>query len=102
MRPALLTRPTEHIVAFYRSDDFIVGQVASFISEGLAGNEHVIAIATAVRLETLWNQLAQSHAFGLLCGYSMGHFYKDAAHQEICRLHTHVSSDPAAGSASSH
>jgi hypothetical protein len=57
---------------------------------------HTVA---AVRLETLWNQLAQSHAFALLCGYSMGHFYKDAAHREICALHTHVSSDPAADSA---
>jgi hypothetical protein len=60
---------------------------------------HTVA---AVRLETLWNQLAQSHAFALLCGYSMGHFYKDAAHQEICGLHTHVSSDPATGSATVH
>jgi hypothetical protein len=60
---------------------------------------HTVA---AVRLETLWNQLAQTHAFALLCGYSMGHFYKDAAHQEICGLHTHVSSDPAADSATVH
>ncbi len=60
---------------------------------------HTVA---AVRLETLWNQLAQSHAFALLCGYSMGHFYKDAAHQEICDLHTHVSSDPPTGSATVH
>jgi hypothetical protein len=52
---------------------------------------HTVA---AVRLETQWNQLAQSHAFALLCGYSMGHFYKDAAYKEICNLHTHVSSDP--------
>ena len=60
---------------------------------------HTVA---AVRLETLWNQLAQSHAFALLCGYSMGHFYKDAAHQEICGLHTHVSSDPPSDSATVH
>ena len=60
---------------------------------------HTVA---AVRLETLWNRLAQSHAFALLCGYSMGHFYKDAAHQEICGLHTHVSSDPTADSATEH
>jgi hypothetical protein len=60
---------------------------------------HTVA---AVRLETLWNQLAQSHAFALLCGYSMGHFYKDAAHQEICGLHTHVSSDPATDSSTVH
>jgi hypothetical protein len=30
----------------------------------------------AVRLETLWNDLAQTHAFALLCGYAMGSFYK--------------------------
>jgi hypothetical protein len=44
----------------------------------------------AVRLETLWNELAQSHAFALLCGYSMGHFFKGAAPQAICGQHTHV------------
>jgi len=48
----------------------------------------------AVRLETLWNQLAQSEAFALLCGYSMGHFYKDVAQQQtICAHHTHIISD---------
>jgi hypothetical protein len=44
----------------------------------------------AIRLETLWNELANSRSFSLLCGYSMGNFYKDAAHAEICRQHTHV------------
>ena len=44
----------------------------------------------ATRLETLWNRLAQTHAFALLCGYSMGNFYKDAMQQDICRHHSHV------------
>jgi predicted GNAT family N-acyltransferase len=44
----------------------------------------------AIRLEILWNQLANSKAFSLLCGYAMGHFYKDASVQEVCRHHTHV------------
>ena len=44
----------------------------------------------AIRLEILWNQLANSQAFSLLCGYSMGQFYKDADVQEICRHHTHT------------
>ena len=44
----------------------------------------------AIRLEVLWNQLANTHAFSLLCGYAMGHFYKDANFAEICRHHTHV------------
>jgi hypothetical protein len=47
----------------------------------------------ATRLETLWNDLAQSHAFSLLCGYAMGNFYKDSAQKEICDLHTHVLPD---------
>jgi hypothetical protein len=44
----------------------------------------------AIDLEMLWNQLAVTHAFSLLCGYAMGHFYKDAQFQDICRQHTHV------------
>ena len=44
----------------------------------------------AIRLEMLWNQLAQTEAFALLCGYAMGHFYKDASIKEVCRHHTHV------------
>ena len=54
MHPGFLARPTEHFVAFYRSDDFVVEQVASFISEGLAANEHVIAIATTHH----WNAIS--------------------------------------------
>ena len=48
---------------------------------------HTVA---ATRLETLWNQLATTHTFSLLCGYSMGSFYKGAAQEEICRQHTHI------------
>jgi hypothetical protein len=44
----------------------------------------------AIRLEILWNQLANTHSFSLLCGYAMGHFYKDANFAHICGLHTHV------------
>ena len=44
----------------------------------------------AIRLEMLWNQLANTEAFSLLCGYTMGQFYKDANVEEICRHHTHV------------
>jgi hypothetical protein len=44
----------------------------------------------AIRLEMLWNQLAQTEAFSLLCGYAMGNFYKDASVEDICRHHTHV------------
>jgi hypothetical protein len=44
----------------------------------------------AIQLEMLWNQLANTEAFSLLCGYAMGHFYKDANIQDICHQHTHV------------
>jgi hypothetical protein len=46
--------------------------------------------AAAVRLEMFWNQLANTRKFSLLCGYSMGSFYKDASFERICREHTHV------------
>jgi uroporphyrinogen-III synthase len=44
----------------------------------------------AVRLEMLWNQLAMTHDFSLLCGYAMGSFYKDAGVADICGQHSHV------------
>ena len=49
----------------------------------------------ATRLEMLWNDLARSHDFALLCGYSMGNFYKGAAVEEICGHHSHVLSSDA-------
>ena len=44
----------------------------------------------AIRLEMLWNQLAMTHAFSLLCGYAMGSFYKDAGLRDVCEQHSHV------------
>src|SRR5690349_21301643 len=69
MHPVLLTRPTEHIVTFYHSDDFVVEQVAAFISEGLAANEHVIAIATTRHWNAITDRLAASGiAYGRAAG----------------------------------
>jgi hypothetical protein len=48
------------------------------------------AADAAIRLEVLWNQLANTRAFSLLCGYSMGNFYKHGAYEDICGQHTHV------------
>jgi MEDS: MEthanogen/methylotroph, DcmR Sensory domain len=46
---------------------------------------------SAIRLEILWNELATTRSFSLLCGYSMGNFYKQTRQfQEICAQHTHV------------
>lgn len=47
----------------------------------------------AIRLETLWNQLASSHDFKLLCGYSMGNFYKGPAIEDIHDQRSHVMGD---------
>ena len=44
----------------------------------------------AIKVEMLWNRLANTHDFSLLCGYSMGNFYKDATIEDITRQHTHV------------
>lgn len=45
----------------------------------------------AIKLEMLWNKLAVTRGFALLCGYSMGSFYKQTgAFQRIVEQHTHV------------
>ncbi len=47
----------------------------------------------AIRLEELWNDLAATHSFSLLCGYSMGNFDREAhapGFEAICRNHRHV------------
>jgi hypothetical protein len=45
----------------------------------------------AIALEILWNQLALKYRFALLCGYSMGSFYKQPKHLEAVRAqHSHV------------
>jgi hypothetical protein len=46
--------------------------------------------AAAIRLETLWNELASTDDFKLLCGYSIGNFYKGSAIQEIHDQHSHL------------
>ena len=51
--------------------------------------------AAAIRLEVLWNELAATHAFSLLCGYAIGSFYKQASMlEEVARQHTHVVGEP--------
>jgi hypothetical protein len=44
----------------------------------------------AIRLEMLWNRLATTHRFSLLCGYSMGSFYKDSGLADIHQQHSHI------------
>ena len=48
----------------------------------------------ALQLEQLWNDIAHTYEFSLLCAYAMGNFYRstDAEHfQAVCHHHTHVS-----------
>jgi signal transduction histidine kinase/ActR/RegA family two-component response regulator len=47
----------------------------------------------AIRLEGLWNDLAATRSFSLLCAYSMGNFHKETHAQPfeaVCRAHTRV------------
>jgi hypothetical protein len=47
----------------------------------------------AIRLEILWNQLASTYEFSLLCGYAVGHFYKESVgsrFSDVCDQHSHV------------
>jgi hypothetical protein len=45
----------------------------------------------AMRLEILWNQLASTYEFSLLCGYAVGNFYKQprSRMQDVRDQHTH-------------
>jgi hypothetical protein len=44
----------------------------------------------AVRLEVIWNQLAQTEASSLLCRYVIGNFVKDASVDDICGQHSDI------------
>jgi hypothetical protein len=47
----------------------------------------------AIKLEILWNQLATTYDFALLCGYAFGHFYKetrDPRYHEVVAQHSEV------------
>lgn len=47
--------------------------------------------SAAISLEILWNALASKYAFSLLCGYSMGQFYKQPdLYRQVCEQHTKV------------
>ncbi|MBW3595564.1 MAG: MEDS domain-containing protein [Actinobacteria bacterium] len=50
-------------------------------------------VAAAIRLEELWNELAETHSFALFCAYPMEGFGDDASDQgfrDICDRHSHV------------
>ncbi|MSR35973.1 MAG: hypothetical protein EXR95_04905 [Gemmatimonadetes bacterium] len=50
-------------------------------------------LEAAAQLEQMWNELARSHRFTLLCAYSMGNLYREvngSAYRKICDAHDHV------------
>ena len=48
-------------------------------------------VEAAIALEILWNKLVGQRKFALLCGYSMGHFYKRTEQmQHVCDHHATV------------
>ena len=50
----------------------------------------------ALRLEQLWNQIAQSHSFSLVCAYPLTDFYREEHgkfFQQICEQHSAVVPD---------
>jgi hypothetical protein len=80
--------------------------VGVIIKQAFEGRGHTVARAygemvdllwkqgrtdAALAVEILWNKLIVRHGFALLCGYSMGHFYKLSRQLELVRSHhTHV------------
>jgi signal transduction histidine kinase len=90
---------------FRRAMDGVLGSHARF-GDGvrerrpvLAFNEMVDLLCRqgnldgAIRLEELWNELAESYTFSLLCAYSLATFSEDthdAALRAICNQHAHV------------
>ena len=50
---------------------------------------------SAITLEMLWNRLAVKYRFSLLCGYSLGNFYKQPDRMlTVSAQHSHVVSEP--------
>ncbi|PYP79039.1 MAG: hypothetical protein DMD35_09760 [Gemmatimonadetes bacterium] len=90
---------------FRRAMDGVLGSHARF-GDGARERRPVLAFGEmtdllsrqgnldgAVRLEELWNELAETYTFSLLCAYSLGAFSEDthdAALRAICNQHAHV------------
>lgn len=47
-------------------------------------------VAGAIRLEELWNELAQAHPFSLLCAYPLSGFEDAESFRAVCSTHTRV------------
>lgn len=107
----LVMLDAEEMLSTFMVDQAPVGalfrkSVGDVIEQTLRGRERTAARAygemvdvlwkqgkadAAIRVEVLWNNIAETHLFSLLCGYSIGNFYKQAdRYHEVCSLHTHV------------
>jgi signal transduction histidine kinase len=90
---------------FRRAMDGVLGSHARF-GDGARERRPVLAFAEmtdllarqgnlegSLRLEELWNELAETYTFSLLCAYSLSAFSEDthdAALRAICNQHSHV------------
>ncbi|MFN2635632.1 MAG: ATP-binding protein [Gemmatimonadaceae bacterium] len=82
--------------------------IGEVLSRSVAGTTHTVTRAYgemvdvlwkegnregAIRLEELWNELAASHSFSLLCAYGIENFKRESdspGFELICRQHAHV------------
>lgn len=96
------------MVADMPDEDLFRRKIGGAIEEGLGGRPDATVRAygemvdvlwrqgnstAAIRLEELWNGLAETYSFSLLCAYAMVNFYTEAHARElaeICRHHRNV------------
>lgn len=87
-------------------EELFEGNVGRLLDQAINGRHRVVLRAygemvdvlwkqgrseAAIKLEILWNKLAMKYNFALLCGYSMGSFYKQTQQlEEVIALHTDV------------
>ena len=88
--------------AFRRELETLLDEVAGTTGPVLIYGEMVAVlweqgnVAAAIALEDLWNDLATSHTFSLLCGYPSAFFPADRAEEfdNVCARHTEVTGAP--------
>lgn len=52
-----ISRRAQHLAVLYGSDDFIIDRLTSFVSEGLAGGEHVLVVCTIAHRDLVTRRL---------------------------------------------
>ena len=95
-----------HFMVNGRPDHLLFRRVVSSVLDGVitsSGERNVRAYGemvdvlwrsghpeAALRLEALWNDLAKTHDFSLMCGYANGNFVQPTGKEDVCAQHTHV------------